>query len=104
MGLTPDQIAQLVASTSQRGQYLDKFKEFMDSGEAGVNVGDTWPEFREKKVATLKQGFENAKNHKNAPAGSSDIRVILNDGQVYLVNYAAAGLSAPAVEDEDEDE
>jgi hypothetical protein len=69
--------------------------EFIESGESGVAVADEWPmDFgagAEKKAATVKQGFENAKNGKNAHPDAQYVKVLLNDEQVFLINLKAAG-------------
>ena len=92
MALTADQIQALLGKTRQKGMYIEKLNAFLDSGEAGVNVNETWPEFATKKATTLKQGFENAKENKEAREGSDNVKVIASDDLVYLVNLAASGL------------
>ena len=93
MGLTPDQIATLLAGSRTKGQYVSRLNEFLNSNTDGVAVAEEWPmDFgpsAEKKPATVKQGFENAKNSKNAANGSDHVRVILNADQVYLIREQA---------------
>lgn len=93
-GLTPEQIAQLLGASRTKGVYIQRLTEFMNSGEAGVDAKAEWPEFAEKATATLKQGFENAKNSKNAPAGVEHVRVITNEDNVYLINQPPAEAEA----------
>jgi hypothetical protein len=90
MGLTQDQVNSLLANTRSKGQYASALTEFIASADQGVCVTDEWAEFEDKKPATLKQGFDNAINSKNAPEGASGVRVIANDDKVYLVKAAPA--------------
>lgn len=105
-GLTPEQIAALLGATRTKGQYVVRLNEFVSSGEAGIAVAEQWPlEFgpaAEKKIDTVKQGFENAKNSKNAHADAEFVKVLKNDDTVYLVNLKAAGqagATAPETEE-----
>lgn len=95
MALTPDQIQALLGSTRTKGDYVVKLNEFLESGEAGVCVNETWVEMKDKKAPTLKQGFEAAKEKKDAAEGAEAIKVIANDGKVYLLNLKAAGIEVP---------
>lgn len=103
-GLTPEQIAALMSGTRTKGQYVTRLNEFLNSGEGGIAVAEEWPlDFgpaAEKKIDTVKQGFENAKNSKNAHADAEHVRVLKNDDIVYLVNLKAAGQVAPAATEE----
>lgn len=94
-GLTPDQIKALLGKTRQKGLYVQKLNEFLESGEAGISVKEKWVEFAEKKDTTLKQGFDNAKENKEAGEGSENIKVIANEGDVYLINLALAAEESP---------
>lgn len=97
-GMSADQIAQLLGKTRQKGVYTDKLNEFVQSGEMGVCANEQWVEFADKKSATLKQGFEAAKDKKEAIEGADQVKVIVSDEKVYLVNIAVAaeqGLSTP---------
>jgi hypothetical protein len=93
MGMTPEQVAELLGKAKTRGGYVTMMNEFLASGEAGVCVNEQWPELKEKKAATLKQGFDNAKLNKNVNAGADDIKVIANDDLVYLINAPVAGVA-----------
>jgi hypothetical protein len=92
-GLSADQIAQLMAGSRTKGQYTTYLTDFVNSGEGGVCVNDEWIDLKDKKASTLKQGFENAKDKKDAPAEFANIRVLTNEDKVYLINPAAAGLA-----------
>ena len=87
-GLTSEQVAALLSKTRTKGQYIVRLNEFIDSGDMGVEVGEQWVEFRDKKGTTLKQGFDNAKDHKEIHEGADNIQVIKQDEKVYLVNLA----------------
>lgn len=93
-GLTPEQIQALLGNARTKGSYTTAMASFLNSGEAGVCVNDTWPEMASKKSATLKQGFENVKNSKDAPEGSDTVKVLVNEEKVYLIDLAAAGVAA----------
>ena len=95
-GLTAEQIQALLGKTRQKGIYTEKLNEFLASGEAGVSVNETWMELKDKKDSTLKQGFEAAKEKKEAGDGSEFVKVIVNEGQVFLINLQAAGVPVEA--------
>jgi hypothetical protein len=95
--LTPDQITALLGATRTKVVYTQYLGDFITSGESGVCVNDTWVDLAQKKSATLKQGFENAKDSKTAPAGSENVKVIVNEDKVYLVNLVAASAAGIAV-------
>lgn len=97
-GLTAEQIQALLGKTRQKGVYTEKLNEFLASGESGVSVNETWMELKDKKDSTLKQGFEAAKEKKEAAEGSEFVKVIVNEGQVFLINLKAAGLETVAEE------
>lgn len=91
-GLTPEQIQALLGKTRQKGVYIQYLNQFLDSGESGVCVNDEFIDLRDKKATTLKQGFENAKENKEAKEGSEFVKVIANEDKVYLINLQAAGV------------
>lgn len=94
MGLTQEQIDALLSKSRSSG-YTEKQNEFLASGENGVCVNEQWPEFKDKKANTLKQGFEGAKTKKDAAEGADKIKVVVADDKVYLLNLAT---QAEAVE------
>jgi len=98
MALTAEQIAALMQKTRQKGIYIERINQFLASGEAGVSVNETWVDLKDKKATTLKQGFENAKDHKDAAEGSEHVKVIANEDQVFLINLAVAGLAEEATD------
>lgn len=101
-GLTSEQIAALLGNTRTKGQYTVYLTDFLTSGEQGICVNEQWVDLAGKKATTLKQGFENAKDNKNAPDGAENVKVISNEDKVYLINLTAAGIEAPATADDNE--
>jgi hypothetical protein len=85
-GLTPERIAELLSSSRTKGQYVTFINQFIESGEMGVDVGETWPELAGKNANTLKQGFDSAKEKKEAAAGSENVKVAKQEDRVYLIN------------------
>jgi hypothetical protein len=95
-GLTAEQIAALLGKTRQKGVYIQYLNQFLDGGESGICVNETWVDLKDKKASTLKQGFENAKENKEAKDGSEFVKVIANEDKVYLINLQAAGIETEA--------
>src|SRR5215831_16948818 len=102
MALTPEQIRSIYAKRRTKGQYTLLLAQFIASGDNGVSVREQWPtEFswddtkegkdRGKQATTLKQGFENAKEKKDAPEGSEYVDVIVDEEDVYLINKMVMG-------------
>jgi len=105
MPLSPEQIRSIYAKRRTKGLYNELLEQFMASGENGVSVREQWPtQFtwdaekeegeRGKQATTLKQGFENAKDRKDAPEGSELIDVIVDGDEVYLINRAQMDVEA----------
>src|SRR4029077_9063113 len=88
-GLDAAMIDTLLSNTRARNTYGPKTLEFATSDEAGVNVREAWPEFKNKKVTALYQGFLGAV--KNAEL-TNEILVKQYDGQVYLLHKERAGM------------
>jgi hypothetical protein len=93
-GLTADQIQALLGKTRTKGDYVVKLNAFIESGEQGICVNETWMELKDKKATTLKQGFENAKDNKETSEDAEFVKVIANEDLVYLINLKAAGLAS----------
>lgn len=83
--LNATDIAALLASSRQRGQYDDELKKFVESGEAGVKVNLENGTFANKKAQSVKTGFEGARKREGAPEDAQHVRVIVNEEQVYLI-------------------
>jgi hypothetical protein len=98
--MTPDQIRAVYAKRRTKGLYLDLLAQFIDSGEAGVSVREEWNtilgDTENKKATSLKQGFENAKDKKDAPEGADLIDVIVDGDDVFLLNRAVLDASGTA--------
>jgi predicted acylesterase/phospholipase RssA len=88
MALTAEQIASIYAKRRTKGLYQQFLAELLESGENGCDVKETWPQLKDKKATTIKQGFENAKEKKDAPDGSENVDVIVDGEEVYLINSA----------------
>jgi hypothetical protein len=95
-GLDADFLKGLLASTRTKGDYVIKLNQFVESGENGICANDTWMELADKKDSTLKQGFENAKSNKEAHDDAQYVKVIANEGKVYLINLKDAAQAAEA--------
>lgn len=95
-GLTAEQIQQLLGKSRSKGQYIVHLNSFLASGEGGVCANDEWVDLADKKATTLKQGFENAKTNKDATDGAENVKVLVNEDKVYLINLTAAGVAADA--------
>lgn len=88
MSLTAEQIAEIYAKRRTKGLYTEFLAELLASGENGVDVKETWPQLKDKKATTIKQGFENAKDKKEAPEGADMVDVIVDGEDVFLINSA----------------
>ena len=88
MALTSDQISAIYAKRRTKGLYTQFLAELLESGENGVDVKETWPQLKDKKATTIKQGFENAKDKKDAPDGAETVDVIVDGENVFLINSA----------------
>jgi hypothetical protein len=84
--LNADQIAELLASSRQRGVYDAELKSFWESDNPGVKVNLESGVFAGKKAQSVKTGFETARKRDGAPEGAGDnLRVILQEDAVYLI-------------------
>lgn len=86
MALTPEQIREIYANRRTKGQYEKFLTEFLGSNEDGISVKEVWPQLNDKKASTLKQGFDNAKDRKEAPEGSEFVDIIVDGDNVFLMN------------------
>lgn len=91
MALTQDQIRAIYAKRRTKGLYNQLLDHFLESGDNGADVKETWPQLADKKASTIKQGFENAKTRKEAPDGSELVDVIVDGEEVFLINSAMVG-------------
>ena len=104
-GMDNAAILALLSKTRQKGVYTDRLNEFITSEEAGICVNDTWADLGGKRASTLKQGFEAAKEKKEALDGADKVIVKTDktgEGdnaveRVYLINLAhVEGVEVPA--------
>jgi hypothetical protein len=104
-GLTAEQIQALLATSRTKGEYSQYLTQFLDSGEQGVCANDEWISLKDKKASTVKQGFANAIDKKDAHADAQFVKVLVNEDKVYLINLKAAGIAdTTAVDEEPEQE
>ena len=96
MALTPEEIRAKYAKRRTKGAYVGYTDEFLQMGEAGIDVKEQWPELRDKKAQTIKQGFENWKKNKEAPEGAQYLDIIVDGEEVFLMNKQLVGELAGA--------
>jgi hypothetical protein len=84
MGLTPEEIAGLMAKKRTKGLYEEKLVFlYNDTDEAGVDVAETWPvEFGAKTATTLYQGFSNAAKKLDM---EDSVDIVNRDGHVFIL-------------------
>lgn len=93
MALTPEKIAELLAKGRVRGGYDKVLADFIESGEAGIEVDLTTGPIAGKTSKQAVTGFNltrkrtNDKGELRHEAGPN-VRVIESDGNVYLINTA----------------
>ena len=91
MPLTNDRIREIYAKRRTKGLYTSLLTALLESGDNGCDVKETWPQLQDKKASTIKQGFENAKNTKDAPEGADNVDVIVDGEDVFLINTSVVG-------------
>jgi hypothetical protein len=89
--LDPARIQELLAAGRTRGAYGSVLKSFLDSGEAGIEVPLDSGEIAGKSSKQAKTGLDNARkrtddNGKLVYEGSQNVRVIEQEGHVFLIN------------------
>lgn len=84
-------IAALLAGSKQRGAYDTELKAFIESGEKGAMISLSEGTFAGKKSGSVKTGFENARKREGAPEEAKQVRVIVNEDNVYLVRQDLVG-------------
>jgi hypothetical protein len=92
MPLSNDRIREIYAKRRTKGQYQTFLAALLESGDNGCDVKETWPQLQDKKASTIKQGFENAKNTKDAPEGADAVDVIVDGEDVFLINTSVANV------------
>lgn len=99
-GLSSEQIRSIYAKRRTKGLYTQFLAELLATGENGCDVKAQWPQLADKKATTIKQGFENAKEKKDAPDGSEAVDVIVDGEDVYLIRADMVGELAGVAADE----
>lgn len=93
--LSPDQIAALLAKGRTRGDYDRVLRDFVESGEAGIEVPLSEGALAGKTSKQAKTGLDNARKRTNDQGklvveGAQNVKVIENEGHVYLINVSAS--------------
>lgn len=83
--LSDDFVAELLAGSRQRGVYSAELNTILESGARGVEVSLTDGPFAGKKATSVKTGLENARKKLE---NKDEIRVIVHDEKVYVINTA----------------
>jgi hypothetical protein len=100
VGLPPELIEKLMGESRQRNTYGPKLLDFINSDEAGINPAEAWPlEFGKKNASTLYQGFLTAAKKAEV---ADQIRILQNDGSVFILHKERAGLAVNGATDEAE--
>jgi len=93
--LDPAKIQELLAAGRTRGAYGTVLSDFLTSGEAGIEVPlDSGP-IAGKSSKQAKTGLDSARKRTDEKgnlvyAGAQNVRVIEQDGHVYLINTDSA--------------
>lgn len=88
-------IQALLAAGRTRGAYGTVLQEFLESGEAGIEVDLTSGAIAGKSSKQAKTGLDSARKRTDEKgnlvyAGGQNVRVIEQDGHVYLINTGVA--------------
>lgn len=89
--LTPDRIQELLAAGRTRGAYGTVLSNFLESKEPGIEVPLDSGEIAGKSSKQAKTGLDGARKRTDEKgglvyAGAQNVRVIEQDGKVYLIN------------------
>jgi len=88
-------IQELLQAGRTRGAYGTVLSDFLSSGEAGIEVDLTSGPIAGKSSKQAKTGLDSARKRTDEKGklvydGSQNVRVIEQDGHVYLINTGAA--------------
>ena len=94
--LTPERIQELLADGRTRGAYGQVLKSFLDSGDAGIEVPLDTGDIAGKSSKQAKTGLDMARkrtddNGNLVYPGANAVRVVEQDGHVFLINTGVAG-------------
>ena len=97
--LTPERIQELLAAGRTRGAYGQVLKNFLDSGDPGIEVPLDTGEIAGKSSKQAKTGLDMARkrtddNGNLVYPGANAVRVVEQDGHVFLINTGVAGEAA----------
>lgn len=85
--LSADKVAELLASSKQRGVYEDELKSILAHGNRGEQVDLESGTLAGKKPQSVKTGLENAKKKLDEDV-RANVRIILSEDQVFVINTA----------------
>lgn len=93
--LDPAKIQELLAAGRTRGAYGTVLSTFLESGNPGEEVDLTSGPIAGKSSKQAKTGLDNARKRTDDKgalvyAGAQNVRVIEQDGHVYLINTGVA--------------
>lgn len=84
--LTAEMIQSLLAQSKSRGEYDQVLRDFLGSGEMGIEVDIHGGPLQGKRAKQVKVGFDNARKKTNENGavhpGGKDVRVIAITGKV----------------------
>lgn len=91
--LTPERIQELLSTQKSRGDYDAEIREFLSSNEAGIQVPLDSGRFSGRDAKKVKTGLDNARKRNNDDGtlvhnGGNNVKVIVSDDAVYLINTA----------------
>jgi hypothetical protein len=121
--LTAEQISQLLSQTKSRGEYDGVLRDFLNSGDMGIEVDLQGGPLQGKRAKQVKIGFDNARKKTNDTGlvhpGGKSVRVVAITGKttgedgkqvdrednsedhVYLINTSLAGGASPDTDSEE---
>lgn len=95
--LTMEQIQELLSNQRSRGDYDAVLSDFLDSGEAGIQVDLDSGVLAGKDAKKVKTGLDNARKRINQSTGKPvfekghAVKVIVAEDNVFLINTASVG-------------
>ena len=95
--LTQEQIQELLSNQRSRGDYDAVLSDFLDSGEAGIQVDLDSGVLAGKDAKKVKTGLDNARKRINQSTGKPvfenghAVKVIVAEDNVFLINTTSVG-------------
>lgn len=97
--LSDELLAELLSGSRSRGGYDEALKEFIASGNKGIEVSLEAGNFAGKKPASVMTGFKSAAKREGAPAEAKEVAIIAKNDRVFLVRRdLVGGTPAPTPE------